>query len=400
MKMFHHSVRKISVYKNNECKVFANMALLNGLGEAAFFTIFPLILNDTLKSESVVSLYYSLIAIAVFLGSMLSTYLFSKFSKVWIIKITLLVSVLSLLGMTIAKNIWELSGVDIPRAICLTLANLAISIFVFDFSTNSNISRNEARYYIFMNIGWFIGPILGGYIAKFTGKESVFIFVSGIYLISLLYFMHQHIIVKNKNINHKKENISLKIIFNNTIEYFKNKELIKVFLVALGLNFWWAISYLYIPIAVENLGYGTDVVGYVVSGGILPLLLLEGFVGRSADKNGVKKYIIIGFLFLSILTALFPILESSPITLIIAFAVVNIGAAFIEPLKNSYFYKASKKEDEDKFFGIYNLSNPIANMAGPLIGAALIFTGGFNAMWIASAIILLAFAIISTKIKE
>ncbi len=398
--MFHHYKKKHSVPNHPTYKIFAIMAFFVGLGNAALWTIFPLIINDIINNDKLIGVYYSVISITGLIASLLSTYLFLKYSKVLITKITLSISILSLIGMTIVQNIWQLGGLDIPRAIALTIASLSLSLFIADVSKKKELASNEGKFYLYSNFGWLIGPLLGGYTAKTFGNESVFIVTSIIFGITLLYFLHQHLVIKNPHLHDEKEKEGLKVIIKNTVNYFKEKEYRKVFNVALGLNFWWAISFLYIPLAVEKMGFSQDIVGWVITGGIIPLVLLETWVGKIADRNGLKKYITFGFVFTALITASFTLMTTTPILLLIAFAAVNIGPAFIEPLQETYFFKAVKKKDEDKYIGIYNLADPIANIVGPTIGAGLIMIGNFNTIWIGTAIILLIFGLFSTTIKR
>ena len=139
--------------------------------------------------------------------------------------------------------------------------------------------------------------------------------------------------------------------------------------------------------------------GWVIAGGILPLVLFEKLIGKLADKHGLRIYLAIGFLIIALITVFFNIISFVPIVLILM-AIVNIGAALIEPLQETYLFKIIKKKDEERFFGVYNTADPLANIIGPLIASVFVLFWGLSGVWYGSAVILLVFMIIALKVKK
>jgi len=387
--------------KHVNAKIFSTLALLLGIANSSFITFFPIILYSKLSNASLTGIYYSLIAIIALLASILSTYIFRKFSKNLIIKISLLTAYIIILLMTFAENIFLLSSLDIIRTTCIIFIAISISLFLRDFSTQNNIAENEGSLYFHINIGWLIGPIIGGFAAKNFGNESIYLVSGFFYFLTFLVFLYQDNIIKNKNLAQKNNHIEgNKELIQVIKSYFKNKEFIKIFLISSGLNFWWAVSLVYIPINIIKMNYSQEIVGLIISGSIIPLILLEPFVGKHANKNGVKKYIFTGFFILSIITASYIFFKSIPIIVLILFMLSNIGAAFIEPLKETYFFKVAKKYEIEEYFGIYNTANPLANIFGPLLAALFFYIGGIDLLWIGTSIILFTYLILSTTIKN
>jgi MFS-type transporter involved in bile tolerance (Atg22 family) len=66
---------------------------------------------------------------------------------------------------------------------------------------------------------------------------------------------------------------------------------------------------------------------------------------------------------------------------------VNIGSAFIEPVKEIYFFKIVEKKDEEQLYGIYNASYPVAYILAPMAGATLLGSFGMNGIWLGSAFV-------------
>ena len=385
-------------HKHDLGKLFAWLALTTGLANAAFWTIFPLVVENVVKSEALVGIFFSIISIVTFGGSLLSTVIFRKISRVKITKWSFIGCAVFILLFTLIISKTHLYFFEIPRALFTLIAGIVLSLYIRDTAKAHKIGLAEGRYYLYSNIGWLIGPIIGGYLGQLVSRNAVFVFSALLYLISFIIFQHQHF-KQHPLIHHVKEKQTITELFSNIKDFFKIKELWKVYAITLGLNYWWAISCIYIPLYVISNGFSDNVVGWVIAGGILPLVLFEKLIGKLADKHGLRIYLAIGFLIIALITVFFNIISFVPIVLILM-AIVNIGAALIEPLQETYLSKIIKKKDEERFFGVYNTADPLANIIGPLIASVFVLFWGLSGVWYGSAVILLVFMIIALKVKK
>ena len=389
-------------HKNHSARIFAWLSLICGIGSAVFWTIFPLILHGKIHSESIVGYYFSFIALIGLIVSILSTLLFQRYSRIHITKVVFIISILALFFMTFAKNMWQIVGLDIPRAIAEVLIWMSLSLFVHEYSKKANIALEEGRYYLFNNIGWIIGPLIGGYSAKFFGNESIFIVSTFFFLVALLVFLHQGFVVKHPHIQNGIHTEGIRELWDNMKTFLQRVELRKVFFVSLGLTFWWKLRGVYMPLTIENMGYSQDVVGWVMSMGILPLVLLEQYAGRLAQRNGVRTYIILGFTLVAAFVLSFIFASPWPILLFVLFASADIGAAFLEPLRITYFFEVVKKKEAERFFGLYNTAETLGHIMAPLLGGFFLFVGQGNIqyLWGGFFLLFVLFAFGSRTIKK
>jgi MFS family permease len=383
----HFFPDKISTHHGHDKgKIFAWMALISATGYASFLTILPIVLTKKLDSDVYVGYYYSGLAVVALLVSLASSILLKKISKIWLMKIILgsLASIFFLL--TIAANIWHFATLDLVRVICMTLLFIVLAIFVRDFAKKQELELIEGRYFLFNNIGWVIGPISGGILAKTFGNEAAFIFTGGCYIALFIIFLKQHLINKNPHIHERKERpVMQQSLMQNVKKYFGNRNLCTSFIITFGMYFWWSISAIYMPIAMTQLGYSQEVVGLIFALSVVPLILLEFHASDGAKKYGVRTFLILGYGLLSLALVGFTI--SSPSTLIKLMILVNIGSAFIEPVKEIYFFKIVEKKDEEQLYGIYNASYPVAYILAPMAGATLLGSFGMNGIWLGSAFV-------------
>ena len=379
-------------------KLFAWLALTTGLANAAFWTVFPLVVENVVKSEVWVGIFFSLISILAFVGSLLSTVILRKFSRVKIMKWGYIGCTIFILLFTLIITKTHLYFFEIPRALFTLITGIILSLYIRDTAKVHKLGLAEGRYYLYANIGWLIGPIVGGYLGQLVSRNAVFVFSALLYLLSFIIFQNQHL-KKHPLLKHQREEQTMAELLSNIQYFFKIKELRKVYAISLGLNYWWAVSCIYIPLYVINNGFGDSVVGWVIAGGILPLVLFEKLIGRLADKNGLRIYLAVGFLIIAIVTIFFNLIPIVPIVLILM-AVVNIGAALIEPLQETYLFKIIKKKDEERFYGVYNTADPLANIFGPLVASVFVLLFGLPGVWYGSAAILLIFMFIALRAKK
>ncbi len=392
--------RKVSTQHGRSAgRVFAWLALIIGLSNSAFWTIFPLVIDDTLKSETLVGIFFTLIALIGFVVAILSPIVLRWVSKIYLTQLGLLMCIGALFLFTFANKVLHFYFIESVRSVFSMLVGLAIALYVRDFATERTLGAAEGRFYLFANIGWFIGPLIGGFLGDNVSRDSVFLFSAVMYLITFVVFQYNYR-TQTAFLEHVKEKEKFtKIVGRNIFDFFRAPEMWKVFVVGTGLSFWWVIHEIYFPIYISTqLGFSDTVVGLVLAGGIIPLLLLEVYIGKLADKHGMRPFLTIGFLSLAGFTFLFNVIPVVSVVLVLM-AVVNVGSAFIEPLQETYLFKAAKAKDEDRFYGIFKMSYPLANVVGPLIAAGLIFIGGFTALWYGVVALLLVFTAVSFRAK-
>ncbi|MBW3011245.1 MFS transporter [Candidatus Woesearchaeota archaeon] len=380
-------------------KVFAWIALTMALGNAAFWTIFPLVVEDIIQSEVMVGIFFTVISLIILVVSLLSSVVLRRVSRVYLTKLSFLCCAGLLFLFIFANAIMDLYYIEVLRSLFALFAGITLSLYVRDYASKGTLGKAEGRYYLYANVGWLIGPLIGGVLGQYVSRDAVFIFSSILYVVSFVIF-HFRQRKEGDLIKHVRETATLKeIIARNLRDYFKQKALWKVFAIGLGLSFWWAIHCIYIPLYIMEQGFGDVTVGIVLAGSIIPLILLEKKIGSLADKHGLRKYLTIGFLIIGAGTILFQVV---PVVTIILFlmAAVNVGAAFVEPLQETYLFSVVKRKDEERFYGIFNMSDPVANVIAPLVAAGFFFLWGYPGLWFGVAGVMLMFMLISLTVKR
>ena len=78
----------------------------------------------------------------------------------------------------------------------------------------------------------------------------------------------------------------------------------------------------------------------------------------------------------------------------------NIGAAFIEPLHDVYFFKNVLKKEEEEMIGIFVTADPLGRFIGPAVVSISLLLLPFDYVFVVFAGIYLLAGVFSFMIKD
>lgn len=380
---------KISTHhKHPQGKVFSWMALILGLGVGLSLPIFPNFVKEILQTDGAVSIFYSAMAVVIFLAAMASTIVLRKVERTIMTKISLFASGAAFLFLMFATHFIELAILNTIRIWFTLFLVMTLALFVRDFANEQNLGQSEGRYYKYNNIGYLLGPLIGGFIGNSMDYEIVFFISSMVMIGGLLYFHYQHIILKHQAITAKKETAE-KALIKNIKTFFSNPERVKAYFTSFFLISWIMFKRIYVPLYVVMSGYLESVTGLILAFGIIPLIFFEEKIGKYGDTHGIRLPMSIGFLVFGA-TLLTVFISPYPILNFALFMIGNVGVALIEPLQESFLFKNTPKEEEENLYGVYLFADSFASFLTPLFGALILVFLPFNYLFLIFGIMLLA----------
>ena len=397
--MRFHAIRTPHICK--EGRIFSWAALIYSFGISLLLPIFPNFVESIINSESFVGYFYSAMAIAMAIAGLASSFFYRRFSKMTILYLALLGGSLLTMFFVFVNGPYLLFFLEFLRIFILLYVLMTLALMVHDFAKKNALGRTEGFYFLFNNIGWLFGPIIGGTIARYAGNEPVFVLSGFCLLITLFYLTHQHLIKKHPSLAspHSKEEKQSANNPNKFKEYIKNKNRIIAYFVSVALISWMAFKAVVIPLFVADSGYGSDTAGLIISLCILPYVLFEMPIGEYADKKGLRLPIISGFFimaFFVLAVKISPVFYLDAVFLILA----NIGAAFIEPLHDVYFFKNVEKKDEDALYGVFITADPVGRFLGPALVSTSLILLPFNWVFVVFAVVFAIAGLFSFLIKD
>ena len=367
--------------------------LIASLGFAMVSTIWAIYLESFVHNASSVGFLTSLFTATGILAYFLLIPIIEKRNKSSLLLASFLIFIISYFIFSLYSNFYLVIFLGIVLAIAASLRVTVFGIIVRDKTKTKEVSKNEGIIYTLLNFAWLIGPLIAGYLAQKYGFKSVFLASAIIIFLSALLFKMSKIKDnrKAKRIDHN--------IFKVSMDFFKDRDRVKAYLISGAVNFWWSLIYIYVPIRIVELGLGTFVVGGFLAGVIVPTVLSEYYFGKLVGKKGFKKMFFSGFLILGLL-ALLCFFLGNIYFILIALILASIGISMLEPTTEAYFFDIIKEEQRDKYYGPYNTATEMGSLLGALSPALILLFLPFKVIFIFFAIIMLFFSLFSLKIKD
>ncbi len=393
-------MHKIRTHHNHpQGRIFSWMVLILGTGIGLILPILPNFVKSIVKTDFGVSLFFAAMALITILAALSSTVIFKRVERAKITKYSFAICGAISLFLIFVTTLTELSIAQSISVWFNLFLLMTLALFVRDFSKSTDLGKEEGLFYLFQNIGYFIGPILGGFLSVYFGYEFVFILAAIVMFSGLFYFYKQHTIEQHPAIVNLPKTTASGLI-KNIREYFSSKERTKAYAITFIVMGWVGFKRLYIPLYVFMTGYVESMSGLILALGILPLMFFEVAVGKYADKKGIKIPISLGFLIMGLI--LFVVfLSPFPLLNFALLILVNLGLALIEPLQEYFLFKNLPKEKEDELYGIYMTADPVSYFVVPAIGALILLVLPFKFLFLSfGALTLLASFLAWTMLKD
>jgi len=365
------------------------IVLINAIATSMLTPIFPIYMKNFVSSNALVGYLSGLIAALLIFYSFLTTKLFLKFKKLTLIKIGFLGLAITQLVFTVIINLSQFVVLEVVRTFFLVATYLAMGLFVREYATVGSMGKSEGQYFTIANLGWLLGPLFGGLLATAYSFNAVFIIsaIPQIVIALMLFFIP---LKETPTYDHHKSSL---------LDYLKHKDLMVLYVLEFGLFAWWTMIYTFMPLYANSVGFAPKIIGYAMFLAALPLILFEMPIGKLADGHGFRKYISLGFIIIAGIMLLVNFVN--PFYKIMIIGLATLGAAFIEPLLETYFFTHAKtKEDQHKLYPVYKTSAHLSNMLVPLIYSTVLIYFDFKGLFIFTSLFMLLFVVFALKLKR
>ncbi len=349
----------------------------------------------TFVNEDYVSLIYVIASIIAVFGllkmSKIVTYLGNRLT---LLLFGLLIF-LSLIILALNTNSFVVISAFILYFISINFVFASLDIFIEDFSKKSLIGSLRGFYLMILNLAWVIAQASSGLIISKSSFTGIYLFASIFMVLVLLIFVFF--------LRDFKDPKYTKVPILKTIKAFiKNKHLSKIYLINFILKFFYSWMVIYTPIYLnEYLGFGWEKIGIIFSIMLIPFIILDFPLGKLSDKMGEKKMLIIGFLIIIISVLMIPLIKEPLLWLwaLILFS-TRIGAATIEIMSETYFFKVIKEENADEL-SFFRNTRSLSYIIAPLLAIPVLFlVPSFEYLFFILGVILLFGFFITLRLKD
>lgn len=245
-----------------------------------------------------------------------------------------------------------------------------MDVLVEDFSTDQVSGRVRGLYLTVMNAGLLLAPILSTKTLAAAGYPGIFTVLGIGYMIV---FIAALLGLRN----HRTPRLP-KIAFLETLrKVVRRKNILLIYGVSWALEFFYAIMIIYAPILLLSQGFDWEKIGFIFTAMLLPFVLVQYPLGIIADKKwGERELLFVALVILGISSAVVGFTRSTDIVFWAGLLfLTRLGAAAIEVLRDSYFYKQIGPTDTD-IVAFFRSARPVADISAA--GISLLFLSMFT----------------------
>jgi len=363
-------------------KLISFISFLLGFSQAFLMYVLSDYFRQALGNENVGVFFFG--AYAVVLLLLLNTH---KFLKRLGEEATFFLLALAqvALGMLLVFSSPSIAGVIFLMAYIVVsyLVIVVLDIILESFSEDRRSGRIRGLHLVIVNAGFLLGPFLSMHILD---KYDF----SGLFFLSMLLNMAIFIIgligLHSKNIRFGEDLTTRDLVK----KVFINSNLMRIYFISLVLEFFYALMVVYTPLYLLDRGLSWDSIGIVFTIMLLPFVILQYPAGVIADKKiGEKEMIIAALIIMSISTAsVFFINTSSILIWGVALFLTRIGAALVEVLRDSYFYKKIDGRDMD-IISFFRTGRSVAYISAAALSALLLLFFPLKSIFLLVAVVAL-----------
>src|ERR1035437_8681426 len=294
-------------------------------------------------SEKYVGILFAIASLVTLLLLSKSVNLLKHFGNRKFVLWSLLVNMMSLVGMITSGNSYIIALSFIALITTNTLVLLSIDIFIEHFGNPQTIGKNRGLYLTIINLAWMLTPLATVFlITKEGGYQTIYIisFLATIIMTIGLVF----------SVRTFEDKTYKKTPFLETYKYLKtNRHMLAITVINFILQFFFAWMVVYMPIYLyEHIGFGWDQIGIIFTIMLAPFIILGLPVGVLADKYHVRKrtLLYIGILIMSISTfSISYITTKNIITWALVLFMTRIGASITETTSEIYLFTHIREEE-------------------------------------------------------
>jgi predicted MFS family arabinose efflux permease len=318
----------------------------------------------------------SLYGVGSILGSYTGGWLTDKGNFYDIMISSLIICACVLFSMVFVTSLYGICIIIFLYAFTADTFRPANSSAIAFYSQDTNRTRSVSLVRMATNLGFTIGPAVGGFVAHYLGYKWLFVIDASTSIFAACMLM---INLPRRKIGHDASNKKQELAPSAYKDYWY---LLFIFLVAVYATCFFQI-FASVPQYFSKVWeYDEDKIGLILAlNGFLVVLIEMPLIMQLENNKNKFKYIIWGALCLPISFFLLLISHKNlPMALLYTF-IITMSEIYAMPFMMNIALSRPDKSRQGQYAALYSIAYGIANIAAPLIGLGIAARYGFTTMF-------------------
>jgi predicted MFS family arabinose efflux permease len=359
--------------------ILAIVMLINRSGSMVLLFTSLYLTNDLHFTMAEAGIVMSLYGIGSVAGSYWGGWLADRYSHKRVMIAALLICGAILLLLPLTTNYYAICTIVLSYAIAADMFRPANTASIRDYSTPENRTRSISLVRLAANLGFTIGPAVGGFIAFYFSYKLLFV-IDAFTSFFAAWMLYQGLPKKDED-----DQSAPKIVAINpkTSAYRDGPFLVFIAMVAIyGTCFFQFFAS--IPQFFNKVSHYTeDTIGLLLAlNGLLVVIIEMPLIARIGNAKNMFGYMVLGTLCLPI--AFCMLYFGGALIAMAAFYIlmITLSEVFAMPFMLNFVLNRPKRERQGQYSALYSIAFGISFIAAPSIGLGLADCFGFNTMFL------------------
>jgi predicted MFS family arabinose efflux permease len=240
----------------------------------------------------------------------------------------------------------------------------ANSVAIGSYSTDENRTRSISLIRLAVNLGFAIGPAIGGIAATTIGFKWIFLIDAATSILAGIFIlMYLPKIQKQKDKSEKEKPKMATSVF------YDRSYLIFLMLVSIYGTLFFQL-FASVPVYMsKDFGYSEDTIGYLLGlNGLMVVLLEMPIIYRIENKSSPSYWIAFGCMMMVIAYTLLSLGINSLVLCVIYTLFITLSEIFAMPFMMNYALSKPEKERQGQYTAMYSVAYGFSNIIAPSLG--------------------------------
>lgn len=256
--------------------------------------------------------------------------------------------------------------------LALFLGGQMIMYTLIDIFIEERIGNNESLtgrvrgiYLTAANAGFIVAPILGSTLIHTSSFVGLYVAIAGLGFFTSLYILRTFRAFADPLYRDSGFRTALHTIHTN-------KDMRTALVIQSLLRLSYALTLIYTTVyAHAELGLPLTTIGLILSFSLVPFIVIQYPLGLLGDTRfGEREFLAVGFAILACGT-IGTGLTFTAFSFALSLFVMNSGAAIVEVMSESYFFKHLKSKNDGEMVA-FRMLTPLAYLLGPVFGLLVV----------------------------